>query len=307
MSSSTDSMKESRIGYETYSLYLFFYLVFSFLILVVYRSYENFPDFHNYTQYIKSEAYFLRFRIEPISVLIMSISSKMKIGGGGYYVLTWLLASFLMMLIPLRYGRRYLCFVTFVLLNPISLILYQTPRQFISFSIFVLSMFLIGKVKYIGIFFAMLAHTISGFLTLFFSNVIHYRAIKLFSAILIAMVGFMLMSLTKYSVYFEESSIQRGVGRYLYVIVFLSVTLILSAKKSLNNISFVLCMLFLTLLFYAYTSYAGRIMPYICAVLAYYVFNNFKSKQYIIVVHAFMIFSLLFSLGIIVAGMYGYG
>jgi hypothetical protein len=293
----------SSFGDKSYLIYIFIYLILSTIIL---SKVNYFPDYANYDQYIINGTGSLRFRFEPINAFLMSIMNNLNFSAKEYYLLIWIISSFFLFLIPFIYGRRYFIFSIFLLLNPINIIMFQTPRQFLAYSFFVFALMLSMKIKVLFLVFAILSHTISGFLSLFIVSLMQFKKILFSISLLFGLILLVYFTSYIYTVY-SSDEIQRGIGRLVLFSIFILVTLFIGYKKDIKEIFALISILLFVLLSYQITPYAGRILPFFLPIILLYLFNSFKKRDSIFLIHTLLLSYLIISTTIIISGRFGYG
>jgi len=298
-STSSELLRDSNFGSKIYWIYFILYLVTTYFIL---SKVEYFPDFYNYNNYIVSETALLRFTFEPFSGLLMSYISNAK----QYYIVTWILSSFILFLVPIFLGKRYFIYSTFLLINPFSIIMFQTPRQFIAYSIFCFLIILNSKYKYFLLFLPLLFHTITGFFSFFFIFLLNFKK-SLFSFFLIIGLFGLYFFTTYVYTFYSSDELQRGTGRLFLFLFFIIVIAFLSYKKKNINIIFLISILIFTLFSYQITPYAGRIIPFFIPIIVLFLMSSFNKKDSLFVIHGLMLSMLLMSLVVILIGGFGYG
>jgi len=296
--------QKCSIGNKTYFFYVPIYLFMSFFVL---NSIEFFPDYSNYNQYIEKGTYQLRFLYEPFTALLMYYPEKYNWGALGYYYVVWFLSSAILFLIPMLYGRRYIVFVVFILFNPITIVLFQTPRQFISFCFFVTSLFFLLKLKTLFLSLGLLSHTISGFVSISFALLLSLKRRLFFISLIFGFFLFWYISRSAYSFYLVEEEIQRGVGRLAYFSLLFFLLVFLSLKKPFFEKLIFSSLFVFVLILYIQSPYAGRLLPYFLVLFSLYLFNSFSSKITNLIVVSFFLMSIVFSFFIVLLGMFGYG
>lgn len=289
------------------SMSIFVYVLFTVLI---FSRFSYFPDFDNYDMYIDTGKFRERFHLEPMSSVLMGLSSDYDLGAQGYYSLTWVVSSIIVFLVPFFFGKRYFILSVFFLVNPVSMILLQTPRQFLSYSIFILSFFVLSKFKVLLLLvFAFFAHNISGVLSFYY--VFLFRCSKFFFVLsfVFGFFAFFWIVEMRYSYYLVDDGIQRGVGRFLYVTSFLLLFWFLSfcqGKSSFYLMRIVLSFLFLIFVYF-YTEYGGRFLPYF-VVFSWFFYFDLKASLFhfrILISYIFLSFLVVFL--IVFIGGFGYG
>lgn len=287
--------------------YLFFVPIYFFMSFFILNSIEFFPDYSNYEQYIYKGTYQLRFIYEPLTAVLMYYPEKYNWGALGYYYVVWFLGSVILFLIPLIHGKRYIVFVVFVLFNPISIILFQTPRQFISFCFFVASIFFLLKIKSLLLFLSLFSHTISGVVSFAFSILLWLNRKLFFISLILGFILFWYVSNSHYSFYLAEEDVQRGMGRLVYFSLMFFLLMFLSLNKPLFEKIVFSSLFVFVLILYNFTPYAGRLLPYFLVIFSLYLFNSFSSKITNLVVISFLLVSIALSFFIILLGAFGYG
>lgn len=292
------------IGNKTYTLYALIYTLMSFFIL---SSVNNFPDFFNYDQYIRNGTYFPRFSREPFSMWLMQFSGTWNWGAQGYYYLCWILGSLFIFLIPILVGRRYVMLATFILINPVSLVLYQTPRQFLSFSLFTLSVFCAVRIKSVLLIASTLAHTVSGLVSIALSVLLGSDRKFFLLYLILGSLAFFFIANEFYRFYLLEDDIQRGVGRFIYTSFMFALLLVLCYKKPIIDLLVFLSFFFFIIFLYTQTTYAGRLLPYFILLASLYMFNCFSSRHSVFIIQTFFLSSFFVSFVVVIFGMFGYG
>lgn len=268
---------------------------------------NNFPDFFNYDQYIRNGTYFPRFSREPFSMWLMQFSGTWNWGAQGYYYLCWILGSLFIFLIPILVGRRYVMLATFILINPVSLVLYQTPRQFLSFSLFTLSVFCAVRIKSVLLIASTLAHTVSGLVSIALSVLLGSDRKFFLLYLILGSLAFFFIANEFYRFYLLEDDIQRGVGRFIYTSFMFALLLVLCYKKPIIDLLVFLSFFFFIIFLYTQTTYAGRLLPYFILLASLYMFNCFSSRHSVFIIQTFFLSSFFVSFVVVIFGMFGYG
>ncbi|CAH7462044.1 membrane hypothetical protein [Vibrio chagasii] len=187
---------------------------------------ESFFDYEGYQKYIEVENLALaRFSNEIISAYLMHILSILDLNAKYLYFicnLSYFLAAFL-------FSRKFTSErnILFILMiaNPISFVMYLTPRQTLSVSFVLLALLANSNHKKIVLFFiSILCHTASGIIAMFFYRVYQGDLKKgvTYLTILVVVIFMVMNNIipTKYAyVYTTEVSDDRGWGRILYFCV----------------------------------------------------------------------------------------
>jgi hypothetical protein len=296
---------KSKLGSKNYLIYLLIYIVLSYFVL---SNVHYFPDYNTYDNYIVQGTAGLRFSEEPLSAYLMMIVHDLNYGAEIYYISLWIISSLLLFItMHLLYGKRYLVFSTLIMLNPISIIIFQTPRQFLSYILFVLALIVSFRLKIILAFLALFAHTISGLFSFFLLFIISKKKVFFSFLLFSGLIFIYLLATNRYSFYLIDDGIQRGLGR-LYLFLIFNLTLIfLSFKKHKANILLLLSIFVFTLGTYSITPYAGRLVPYLFTILLLYAFSIFNKKDSVYILHLIFMIYLLISAYIVVGGKFGYG
>jgi hypothetical protein len=293
----------SSLGDKSYKIYIFIYIILSVLIL---SKVNYFPDYANYDQYITNGTAGLRFSFEPVNAFLMTSMHNLNFSAKEYYWLVWVISSFFLFLIPFIYGKRYFIFSIFLLLNPINIVMFQTPRQFLAYSFFVFALMLSMKIKILFLVLAILSHTISGFLSLYIVFLMQFRKLFFSLSLLFGLILLVYFTTNIYTVY-SADEIQRGIGRLILFSIFILATLFLAYKKNVKDLFALISILLFVLLSYKITPYAGRILPFFLPIVLLYLFNSFKKKDSLFIIHILILSYLAISTTIIISGRFGYG
>jgi hypothetical protein len=295
-------LKGGVIGGGSYLLYLSLYILLSLLIL---DKVEYFSDYGSYSLFVDHGVPQLIYR-EPLSWLSMTLISWLNLTAKEYYIFSWVFVSLLVFMLPLFLGRRYIVFSVVLLINPFTLILFQTPRSFMAFPFYVLMVVLVLKSR---VFFSMIAimfHNLSGFYMLFLLYISKFRII-FFIILLFMMLAGMFILVQLFYPYYDVKVSAHGQGRLQLFILFTMTLIAISIKKSNNNILLLLSICLFTVLSYEVITPAARLIPYLFTVILLYSFNMFKKIDSIIVVHILYISYILISFYVVISGRFGFG
>ena len=298
-----DSNK-NNFGKQSYIIYIVIYFLLSILLL---NKILYFPDYSNYNQYIINGTAIVRFISEPISALFMNLLYQLNFGAKEYYTATWIISSIIVFIIPIVYGKRYFIFSIFLLLNPITIILFQTPRQFLAYAIFILGIFIISKSKFLILILILLTHTITGLLAIF---LFFLSSIKRKYAIYILFLGLLVLlyaTTGAYSRYSHSGEIQRGMGRLFLFLVYGIIILFLGYRKNKLDLLLISSILAFVVISYKITPYTGRILIMFLPILTLYLFNTFIKRDSFIVIHMLFLSYLSLTFYILYFGGYGFG
>lgn len=296
----------SPLGKSSAIIYFFLYVLGSILIL---SNTHNFPDYYVYDAYIQKGTASIRFIFEPISALVMTTLHHAKLGAQAYYLFTWFFSSTVLFLTVFFVGKRYLSFIVFLLFNPINIVMFQTPRQFLGFCFFVAVLMLSTKFKFKFLFslFSLLSHSISGVLSFFFLFLLKVKKYLIPFILACGAIGFYFIAQYKYSIHLEDNGEKRGMGRLLLFVFQTVIIVFLTLKKPLIDKCILVIILFFIFYLYQITPIAGRVLPFFSAFIFLYAYKSFKKFDSILIMHTLMLSNIFLSFLIIILGLFNFG
>jgi hypothetical protein len=291
----------STIGEKSYLFYLLLYLLIT--ILMLFRV-EFFPDYEAYAGYIDSNTSYAFYK-EPLSALTMMLISWLGLSAKGYYIFAWIFVSVLTFIIPLAQGRRYIVLSVFLLINPFSLILFETPRSFMAYPFFLLALVLATRRKIILSIIAITFHSFSG---LYGAGILYAMKFSknTFSVLLFLALIIQFFLASMFKTHYIVSGVVHGQGRLILLALFISAMIFLSIKKG-GIFTVLLAVFFYTFLAYSMITPAARLIPYLFAVVVLYSFIKFNKKDSIIMIHLLYLSYIFISFNIVLGGKFGYG
>ena len=299
----TDLLNDNgTLGKKSYMLYLFLYI---FITPFIISKVEYFPDFPNYEAFIDNGIYYLLYR-EPLSALSMLLFTWFDLTAKEYYIFSWFFASTLIFLIPLFLGRRYIVLSVFLLLNPFTLILFQTPRSFMAYPLFVLTLMITIRYRLLFMIFSIMFHIFSGSYSAFILYIMKFKKVKFSIILFFALVALLFVALLYKPDYIVHGNVN-GQGRLLLFIFFVIVLIFLSIKKINTNIIVLMSILIFTILSYSTITPAARLIPYLFTIIILYSFTKFRKFDSLVIIHSLFIGYILISFYVVIGGMFGYG
>jgi hypothetical protein len=290
------------LGNKSYIIYLMIYIVMTPLIL---SRVEYFPDYNGYERFVESGIYYLLYR-EPLSAISMLLMTWLELSAKEYYIFAWFFTSILIFMIPIYLGKRYIVLSVFLLLNPFTLILFQTPRSFMAYPLFVLALIVTVRYRLLFIVFGTMFHILSGPYSAFILYIMKFKK-NIFSFLLFLALLFLIVGAYGYYPHYIVHGNVHGQGRLLLFIIFIMTLMVLSIKKSNVNILMLLAILFFTILSYEAITPAARLIPYLFTVVILYSFTRFKKIDSLIILHILYLSYILVSFYVVIGGMFGYG
>lgn len=291
--------------------FLIFSIVISFCFVIIIGEYVfYFPDYYNYERYIVDGTSFIRFYQEPISACIMYAIHYMEGSSYWYYVISILMLnySYYFLCGTVKSNTKYILFI-FLLLNPINLILIQTPRYVIALAFCFLAINANTKIKlFAWSILILLTHTVMGVFFILFITMVGMKNRYNLIIVLIVVGLFAIFTKVIVPLGFERmlsSDLSRGFGRIALfllaaIYVLLSFRGLSDSRKHIAIVS-----LLMAALFYM-SSFTHRLSSFYFVLLFLYLFQY--QKQFINKLTNIN-FCFLFILGgvyILLSGSYGY-
>ena len=291
-----------------------FFLVGSSIILVL--GY-NFPDYDSYSNYVYKENGYLRYVQEPISAVFVYFVSILKLDTIYLFYFTWVFYFFSCLKVAdsLEDSFYKILFLFFLLFNPLSLILYQTPRFLLAISFFYIAFLHLNKSIKKSIFFLIfcfLSHNFLGLISLSFLFIRYSYSLKtywfLFISFSFLFCFFILANIISqsYPYYFNHDVYDRGVGRYFYTLTSVLILCFLSLKRFKDFTFYLICLIMFSYLMYL-TPYFHRVSSVLIFMIFYTICYYKSSLYYKYIISIFFIFSSIFSFFIVYFGLYSYG
>lgn len=292
----------------------YFALVVSFCWVIFYLfvsgGIEGFYDFSGYNSYIIDQSATVRFVREPISALLMRVSGYF--GGAREF---YLIVGFIYVVSVCLFFRRncirfWVIAALLLILSPVSLIFYQTPRSNLSFSFILLAY--CWKSYRLSVFFiilAILSHTITGVFGagLFFA--LHLRFIYFCgSLIVMAIVFYSLLNglIFDYWSFYDVDYRNTGEGRLIYLLLLLFILVLIFKFSRKAILAFTLFYFFCISLYYM-TPFAHRLLFFPVSFSFLYIFSRVRKTSSFLLMIAFFAVNILISVWMINFGLYGYG
>ncbi|WP_462177881.1 hypothetical protein [Pseudoalteromonas gelatinilytica] len=284
-------------------------LIATVAFITIQNNVYSFFDYDGYQMYIEANGLaMVRFSKEIISASIMDILSKLKLSAWHYYFicnLSFIASSYI---VTRKAGNLKNLIFLLLVINPITFIMYLTPRQTMSIAFSLLAFSTNRFYLKIAIFiFATLTHTASGIISLIFFFIFN----STFKFSLMFMLGFfaifsMVMSgiiPTKYAyVYTEEISNDRGWGRLMYFLIFTSFLMFLNKSKECG-IAFLSALLIIGL--HIIAPVGGRLLYIVLPLLLLSYKNLYYTLNYVIFLF-FVVINIILCSFIVYSGSYGY-
>lgn len=256
----------------------------------------------------------IRFAKEFFSYIALTVVINLGGGAAEYYLLTtvMLYCSFGYYVYVHRgyHGLLFtLLFLVMLMLNPLTLILLETPRTVMAVSFFVFSMSIRNVIASRSfLIFSCLSHMAVGVFSLLFHYFIKVRVY--YAVVGFAIVGFFLFFIggdLKYAIYFDSSDdVRRGLGRLLLATASILFVLFISRFFLKLKLKIILVLLSLTLVFLI-TPFVHRLfyIPFVFVNLLYFSSSPGFYCRFFFVLHN--LFMVVLGLLIVYFGMYGYG
>jgi hypothetical protein len=293
---------DGKLGKKSYLIYLFMYILITPLIL---SKVEYFPDYKGYEKFVEHGIYYLLYR-EPLSAISMLLFTWTDLSAKEYYMFSWMFTSILIFMIPIYLGKRYIVLSVFLLLNPFTLILFQTPRSFMAYPLFILALIITVRYRVLFILFATMFHIFSGPYSAFILYIMKFKK-SIFSILLFIALLFLIFGAYGYWNHYIVHGSVHGQGRLLLFVFFVMVMIALSINKNNTNILVLVSILIFTVLSYKTITPAARLIPYLFAIVVLYSFTKFKKIDSLIVIHTLFVSYILISFYVVIGGMFGYG
>lgn len=267
---------------------------------------EFFFDFPTYEGYINGFTFFERFDREPLSAVLMYFAAKGELGAEGYYYITWY-----MVFIPIvwalykKHHRAWFVLSLFVFFNPVMLIVFQTPRQFVAVGFFLLSILFSGWIRIFSLICILLAHTVSGLFVcgLFFVYQLQRNLYPLLFGLLL--IAYYLFLQGYYDFYIDSHD--RGVGRLFYTILIFAIFSFLTFLKKGKEKEFIVNMFFFVVAAFILSPFGSRLFIFFILLAILYLFTSLHKFDSKLILSFSSLSSASFSLFFIYHDMYGYG
>lgn len=277
----------------------------------------NFPDYDSYNAYVIKGSGLFRFIKEPVSALLLQLISYLNLDVIFYFYIVWV-GYFFSCVKVIRFLKDDFIkffFLLFLLFNPLSLLLYQTPRFLLAISFLYIAFLYIkksNKKTFFYILLCFLSHNFLGALAfafivlryLYFSKISLYLFFSIVYILLFFIIAYVIVQY--FPLYFNHNVYDRGVGRYLYTFFSVLIVSILAFKRPKDLMFNVFCLVMFTYLMYL-TPYFHRLSSVVLFMVFYLLLNNKTSLYYKSIISTFFISSVFFSIFIIYFGLYSYG
>lgn len=298
-------IKERVSGIEyPLNINIVLYLLFVSLVIpsVLSAFYPYFPDYNNYNKYISTGSSLERFSVEIGSAYIMHFLNSIGGTASEYYWISTFLFCFCIALVITSFngwGKVHFSLLLIIFMNPIFLILYQTPRFSSALGFFTLSLFYFRGSWYSLVFVLITAslHTVLGVFCAICVVISYFRWWLQFFSVFFIVAGFYLITTgyidTNYKVY-DVDVYERGAGRtFLFLFNFI-VFLFLSYKsKNKHFIRYSILVSFMCLFLYLLTPFAHRMTSIALMILLVLSFSFFNKVRKLIMALALLFQSLL--------------
>ncbi len=273
--------------------------------------YSFFPDFENYSNYIVNGNALARFGLEPLSGWLMYATGLAGCATASeYYLITTLvlLMSLLYVCYTVDIKFRLATFLTLTI-NPITLILIQTPRHAMAMGLLMLALVQTKKLlSFLLLFMAISTHTIMGvfgvlfYLSTQFQNkinvVVFLFCIFIFSAVTAGIIP------THYEMY-GVSGIQRGVGRVSVMLMYTALFVFMLRGFSQEKLYIIIITCFIYILFLI-SPFAHRLTAVAFYMSVLFYFHSRLSITSRVVRFVICLGTVISGLGMIWFGSFGY-
>ena len=273
--------------------------------LVVGKS-PNFFDYDNYDDMLETGSYVLRYQQEPISMVMMYLSTFLDEGAFGFYLIVWVLYLLSVVYLSLRYyAHIWFTASTFLLFNPLSIMAFLTPRHFLSLTLILLAIHLTRIRALLVLGSSVLAHFVLGVFALFFVRLQKYSNFISFLLMFFGVASFYIFMVEMYPQLMEKG-LDQGRGQAIYGLIFLFIYYLVMFRKSVK-FGFYITSYFFILILYLINPIAYRFFSLWIIMAFLYMVSNLKKKDSFLIIRGFTFLSVGLSAFIVMTGMYGYG
>jgi hypothetical protein len=308
--------KVGKIKYASNISIVIYSLIISLIVpTALIGFYEFFPDYNNYNQYVMNGTSLERFSAELGSAYVMYLFGIFGFTASEYYWFSTFVfcycVSFVIASVK-RVSKIQFALLLIIFINPIFLIVYQTPRFSSALGFFVLSLFYLRGSWYSVLFILITVslHTVLGVFGAIFVIISYFRWWLQFVSLFIIIAGFYLVTTgyidSSYKVY-NVDIYERGVGRTIMFLINFFVFIVLSYGYQKNHFiqySFGVSVMCLSL--YFLTPFAHR-MTSISLIIILITSSSFFNKERKLIMAILLFFQSLLGLYVLKLGLFGFG
>jgi hypothetical protein len=289
------------------------FLISAFTSFLIYKYSVFFDDYPRYSKYVITGRALARYAHEFIASYPMYFIGILGFDADLYYSFTWLVFAHSCYYSSKKTNHKNWILLFFILLmNPMGLILIQTPRSMCAFSFFLYALSTKGFLKK-GVLCSLsfFSHLGFGAFSFLFVFLVHMNLFWVFLAYFISLIFYYQILIGSLGIFPAYASLNinswdSGRGRLLLLISTAIISFIV-LKLSKKRMIFMSMTYIFAIALFAMSVISHRLLIYPFFMIWLYFFSVNKKKGNLLLMTSYGVVIVIFSAYVVVTGTYGYG